>query len=88
MLTVSFKHYECQKRQCQNDPAFIPPLSCSLRQQSLCHFLSSSEQKKKRPQFIHRSHVRVRRLQTQSVTEGQPYRTALCHHPTSHAAQS
>lgn len=51
MLTVSFKHYECQKRQCQNDPVFIPPLSSSLHfsirhQQSLCHFCLHPSRKK------------------------------------------
>lgn len=51
MLTVSFKHYECQKRQCQNGPVFIPPLSNSLHlsirhQQHPLSFSSSSKQKK------------------------------------------
>lgn len=63
MLAVSFKHDECQKKQRQNVPVFLPPLSGYLHQASSLSFLSSS------PRFIHRSHVHVQHLRTQSVAE-------------------
>lgn len=57
-------------------------LSCSLylsirHQQFFCHFpLHPGRGGEKKNQFILRSHVHVQHLQTQSVTERQPYRTA------------
>lgn len=67
VLTVSFKHYECQKRQCQNGPVFSPALyfpapSASPLDTSNSFVISlfiQAGKKNKKHQFIFRSRVHV-----------------------------